>query len=207
LIAEGNVEKAIEVLMSEHRLIEQALGSLESYAAQVREGFSPGRKEIGEYAAFFRGFADTCHHGKEEDILFQRMIARGFPRDVGPLAVLFHEHELGRAHVRELSALAAGEDVLSPRETAELLHNASGYVSLLRAHILKEDSILYPLALRMLTGPELDAMNTQFEAFEAQLRAEGLIDRLSALAERLTTRFPPNPVAMADAVLAHACGR
>jgi len=97
--------------------------------------------------------------------------------------------------------------VLSPRETAELLHNASGYVSLLRAHILKEDSILYPLALRMLTGPELDAMNTQFEAFEAQLRAEGLIDRLSALAERLTTRFPPNSAAMADAVLLHACGR
>jgi hypothetical protein len=50
-------------------------------------------------------------------------------------------------------------------------------------------------------------MNTQFEAFEAQLRAEGLIDRLSALAERLTTRFPPNPAAMADAVLLHACGR
>ena len=201
------MEKAIEVLMSEHRLIEQALGSLESYAGLVQEGFSPGREVIGEYAAFFRGFADTCHHGKEEDILFQRMLDRGFPRHSGPLAVMFHEHELGRAHVRELTALASGTGTLSPRETTELLYNVSGYVPLLRVHIQKEDTILYPLALRMLTGPELDAMNTQFEAFETQLRAEGLLDRLSELADRLTTRFPPNPAAIDDAALLPVCGR
>ncbi len=102
------MEKAIEVLMNEHRLIEQALGSLESYGAAVGEGFSPGRELIGEYAAFFRGFADSCHHGKEEDILFQRLVERGFPRDAGPLAVMLHEHELGRRHVASLHALAEG---------------------------------------------------------------------------------------------------
>ena len=34
----GTVHKAIEVLMGEHRLIEQALGSLETYAGTVRAG-------------------------------------------------------------------------------------------------------------------------------------------------------------------------
>jgi hemerythrin-like domain-containing protein len=202
------VERAIDVLMNEHRLIEQALGSLESYAAAVEEGFSPGRELIGEYAAFFRGFADVCHHGKEEDILFQRMVERGFPRDAGPLAVMLHEHELGRAHVRELFTLASGTGTLSPEETSELLHNVSGYVPLLRAHILKEDTILYPLALRLLTAPELDAMDTAFETFEARFRADGSLDRLSALADRLTTLFRPDPARMAEAAaMASPCGR
>jgi hemerythrin-like domain-containing protein len=202
------VERAIDVLMNEHRLIEQALGSLESYAAAVEEGFSPGRELIGEYAAFFRGFADACHHGKEEDILFQRMAERGFPRDAGPLAVMLHEHELGRAHVRELLTLASGTGTLTPRETSELLHNVSGYVPLLRAHILKEDQLLDPLALRVLTAPELDAMSTEFEKFEASFRADGSLDRLAALADRLTTRFRPDPARMAEAAaMASPCGR
>lgn len=201
------MEKPIDVLMSEHRLIEQALGSLETYAGLVAEGLSPGREVIGDYAAFFRGFADTCHHGKEEEILFARMIERGFPRDTGPIAVMLHEHELGRAHVRQLHALGAGTGILSPHETDTLLGNVCDFVPLLRSHIQKEDQILYPVALRILTGPELDAIETQFEAFEAGLRADGTLDRLSALADRLTARFRPHPVDTTGVAALPACHR
>ena len=201
------MQKAIDVLMSEHRLIEQALGSLETYAGLVAEGFSPGREVIGDYAAFFRGFADSCHHGKEEEILFQRMIERGFPRDSGPIAVMLHEHDLGRARVRQLQALGAGTGILSPQETDALLGAVSDYVPLLRSHIQKEDHILYPIALRMLTGPELDSIETQFEAFEAALRADGTLDRLAALADRLTARFRPQLVGTTGQEALPACVR
>jgi hemerythrin-like domain-containing protein len=80
------VAKAIEILMGEHRLIEQVLGSLETYVVGIEQGEAPERQTLADYAAFFRGFADACHHGKEEDLLFQRMIERGFPREAGPLA-------------------------------------------------------------------------------------------------------------------------
>jgi hemerythrin-like domain-containing protein len=187
------VEKAIEVLMNEHRLIERALGSLEAYAAAVRAGTPAARVVIGEYAAFFRGFADGCHHGKEEDILFQRMIERGFPRQAGPLAVMYQEHEMGRARVRELTAIAERPGAVVAADTQALLASADAYVPLLRQHILKEDRILYPMALELLNGPELDAMNTQFEEFEARMRGDGSYDRLQALAEQLTSRFRPAP--------------
>ena len=49
-------------------------------------------------------------------------------------------------------------------------------------------------------------MNTQFEAFESALRADGSYDGLQALAERLTSRFRPDPARMeAAAQMAH-CG-
>ena len=57
------MQKAIEVLMGEHRLIEQALGSLETYAVEVRAGAPALGEVIADYARFFSGFADRCHHG------------------------------------------------------------------------------------------------------------------------------------------------
>jgi hemerythrin-like domain-containing protein len=201
------VEKAIEVLMGEHRLIEQALGSLETCALEVLAGALPPREVIGEYAAFFGGFADACHHGKEEDILFQRLVERGLPREAGPLAVMYHEHELGRGHVKVLASIAAGTGQPDGRETGLLLDHAGAYVPLLRQHILKEDHILYPMALRLLTGPELDAMSTEFEAFEARMHADGSYDRLRALGDQLVSRFRPDPARMAAAAQMAHCGR
>jgi hemerythrin-like domain-containing protein len=186
------VHKAIEVLMDEHRLIEQVLGSLETYAATVRAGDAALRGPLGDYARFLGGFADARHHGKEEDILFLRLIERGFPREAGPIAVMFQEHELGRTHVRALAGLAAGPEEPGAAGARLLVEHVAAYVPLLRQHILKEDRVLYPMALQVLTGPELDAMNGQFEAFDARLRADGSHDRLRALADRLTTRFRPD---------------
>ena len=201
------MEKVIEVLMAEHRLIEQALGSMETYALEIRGGAPMQRDVVGEYAVFFREFADGCHHGKEEEILFQRMVERGFPRQAGPLAVMCHEHELGRAEVRALTGIAGRAEAVRPADAGEFLAHADGYVPLLRQHILKEDNVLYPLALQVLTGPELDAMSTQFAEFEARMHADGSYDRLRSLAERLTTRFRPDPARMAAAAQLSHCGR
>ena len=201
------MQKPIEVLMGEHRLIEEVLGSLETHAAQIRAGAPLVREVVGDYAAFFRGFADSCHHGKEEDILFQRMLERGFSRQAGPLAVMYYEHELGRSHVKRLVEIATGAGEAGGTEVELLLGHSDAYVPLLRQHILKEDQILYPMALQVLSGPEMDQMSTQFEAFEATMRGDGTYDRLHDLAERLTGRFRPDPARMAAAAQMTPCGR
>lgn len=187
------MHKTIEILMSEHRLIERVLGSLESAVAGGEGGLSIERPLLGDYTAFFRCFADACHHGKEEDILFQRMIERGFPRERGPLAVMYAEHEAGRQRVRALAEVAEGSGPLDTGERARVVETACGFVSLLRDHIVKEDRILYPMALERLTGPELDRMEGQFEAFERQMRADGRYDRLRQLADALVEAFAPAP--------------
>jgi hemerythrin-like domain-containing protein len=200
------VAKAIEVLMNEHRLIERVLGSLETFATEVEGGLAPGRPLVADYARFFRGFADAFHHGKEEDILFQRMIERGFPRETGPLAVMLHEHRLGRQHVGALVQVGEATGPLAVAETALLLETAGAFVPLLRSHILKEDRILYPMSERLLTGPEMDAMETEFDAFERTMRADGTCDRLAALAETLCATFRPDPGRMAEAAASAGCG-
>jgi hemerythrin-like domain-containing protein len=200
------VSRPIDVLMEEHRLIEQVLGSLESFAVAVEGGLAMERALVAEYAQFFRGFADAYHHGKEEDILFQRMIERGFSKESGPLAVMLHEHTQGRARVAVLRQAGQSEGPVEATEEGTVLAAAREFIPLLRQHIVKEDRILYPMALRVLTGAELDQMETAFEAFEKRLDVDGTEQRLRALADRLTSAFPPDPERMAAAAAMPHCG-
>ncbi len=66
-----------EILSGEHRVIEQVLDCLEKMIQQ-----SVGDGRLNGHAArqavdFFRGFADRCHHGKEETHLFPAMESKG----------------------------------------------------------------------------------------------------------------------------------
>lgn len=200
------MQKAIEILMGEHRLIEQALGSLETLAGAAADGLQAERALVADYASFFRGFADATHHGKEEDILFRRMIERGMPREAGPLAVMLDEHELGRSHVKALAALGSGPGALDAQATQSLVEQAGAFVPLLRMHILKEDQVLYPMAENLLTPAEMEAMDAEFEAFDARAREDGSYDRLCRLADRLTLSFRPDPGRMAAAARLAPCG-
>jgi hemerythrin-like domain-containing protein len=198
------MHKAIETLMHEHRVIEQVLDVLETRAERVREGGTVERAEIRELVEFLSGFADRCHHGKEEDLLFARMVEHGFPREQGPIGVMLHEHDLGRAHVRVLRAVADGTGPLGAAEREAFVGNALAYVPLLRQHIAKEDEILYPMALQALSSRDLDALIEGFSEFEESVMGAGEHERLHAVADRILASAPagrePRPVPAC-----HAC--
>ena len=195
----------ITILMNEHRLIENVLGSLETCSLEIESGLAFERVFARDYAAFLRGFADAWHHGKEEDILFRRMVERGFSAESGPVAVMLHEHREGRALVGTIYGVGEGTGDVSPAERAAFLTGAQGFIPLLRQHIQKEDNILYPMSERVLTPAEFETMLADFAAFEARAGADGTRDRLEALAGRLASSFRPDEGRMA-AGSAGGCG-
>jgi hemerythrin-like domain-containing protein len=189
---------AIESLMTEHRLIEQVLGSLETFADNLAKGADAERETVREYAEFFRNFADKCHHGKEEDRLFVKMGEFGFPRDFGPIAVMLSDHAEGRTHVRAIAAVGEGSGPLSEEERNSVIANAQGYIPLLRSHIMKEDNILYPMALQAVPPSEMERLGEDFETFERDVMGEGAHARFHALAEKLIQAYPPDPARMSQ---------
>jgi hemerythrin-like domain-containing protein len=88
----------IQVLMDEHQLILTVLDSLEEAAGRLDNGDSIDPEFFLDAAEFIAGFADKCHHGKEEDILFVAMTAMDMPQDSGPVAVMLAEHDEGRQY-------------------------------------------------------------------------------------------------------------
>ena len=89
------------------------------------------------------------------------MTERGFSRESGPVAVMLYEHRSAGATSPSCAQAGDGTGPLTAVETQLVLEHAGAFIPLLRAHIQKEDRILYPMALRLLAAPELDAMETE----------------------------------------------
>ena len=138
------------VMVEEHQLILRMITLLEKSVALAEAGqFSDWNFYLEGALPFIRSYADRFHHAKEEDVLFKALVANGMPEKNSPVAAMLMEHDHGRAFVRGVEGAAqrllAGENAV-----AELAENARGYCALLRDHIEKEDTILYPLAERIL---------------------------------------------------------
>lgn len=181
------MERATEALKHDHRVIERVLGVLERALFKMEQGGAADRELFGKAIEFFRGFADACHHQKEEQILFPRLAERGIPVEGGPIGVMHEEHEEGRRYLRGLAEGVAALD-RDPEQARQLiLGNGKGYAGLLRAHIQKEDYVLFPLADGVLTTGEQRELVHRFEEVEHHL-GEGVHDRFVKLAEELEKR-------------------
>ena len=152
----------INVLIDEHRVIERVLDAFQSrLAALPAEQFSPAFFE--QALDFFRDFADSCHHGKEEAQLFPLMEQRGVARDGGPIGCMIHDHEFGRSCLQSvranLPAAARGDE-----RAREAMRDAGlAYVGMLREHIFKEDNILFQMARRALTPSDVETLAASFD--------------------------------------------
>ncbi len=182
---------AIETLMNEHRRIEHALDALVAFADEVRRKTVDDKEELGRFVTFIREFADAHHHGKEENILFAAMVEAGFPRNGGPIAVMLSEHDQGRAYVRVLAEISAKQAAWTVEDRQRLAEAAYGYANLLRAHIHKEDAILYPMAEQRLPPEALARVSAACDDYEAKKTSSGELERLQRLSEELLARHAP----------------
>ncbi|MEZ4585431.1 MAG: hemerythrin domain-containing protein [Gemmatimonadales bacterium] len=177
--------ESIDVLMAEHRLIERVLDATESAAGRLERGATVRAGFFEEVVEFLIGFADGCHHHKEEDVLFPAMVRAGLPRDEGPIAVMLAEHEQGRALVRAIGEGAAALGSGDSAAAGGLVAAVRGYVALLRAHIQKEDQILFPMAAQLLSAEAEHSLIQGFDRVEREDVAPGGHTRLHDLAAAL----------------------
>jgi hemerythrin-like domain-containing protein len=145
-------ETATSRLRDEHQHI---LGVANALAVLVRaaQEDSWDVDAFEDCVTFIRLFADACHHGKEEDLLFPELQAAGMPGDHGPIAVMLEEHQQGRAYARHMAGALDGARAGDPEARARLLNAATGYVNLIRGHIQKEDNMLFQMADQAVRGP------------------------------------------------------
>ncbi len=177
--------KATEILMDEHRVIERVLMALESAARRVEAGQALRPEFFVDAADFIRGFADGCHHMKEEGVLFKTMEEYGVPVTGGPIGVMLHEHDLGRGFTREMREAALRWSAGDDSARAEVVSNALAYVSLLRQHIQKEDNILFRMADQVIPADEQTHVDEGFEHIEHEETGEGVHEKYLGMAEQL----------------------
>jgi hemerythrin-like domain-containing protein len=159
----------IETLKNEHEAVRLTLRILDTIVAGAEKTGTVSRPEHLEMLLeFFRVFVDTCHHGKEEALLFPALEAAGIPREGGPIGVMLNEHERGREHVRGMkAALTRVQDGESTAVT-DLAQHARAYIQLLDQHIEKENNVLFAMAAQHLPAARLNQLNGEFEKIETE---------------------------------------
>jgi hemerythrin-like domain-containing protein len=130
---------------------------------------------------FFRNFADGCHHSKEEQELFPTLVGHGIPEDGGPIGVMLAEHASGRRFLRGMAAAAERYAKGDAGAKTPLVTNALGYIDLLRAHIDKENHILFAMADQVLSTSEQARLYSAFDRIEKEHIGPGVHERYHAM--------------------------
>jgi len=181
--------KATEILMNEHELILRGVAVLERMARRATAGQVMPADDARSIIGFIRTFADGCHHAKEEGVLFPAMQAAGIPSQGGPVGVMLHEHELGRAAVREMDTAVQGFGS-DPAAPAAFARAAFTYVNLLTNHIFKENNILFRMADSAIPASQDAALVAAYDEHEAKVTGPGEHERFHATIERLEQAYP-----------------
>ncbi len=174
-----------EILMDEHQLILAVLDSLEEGADRLDSGDKVDADFFLDAAEFVADFADSCHHGKEEDILFVAMTAMDMPQDSGPVAVMLAEHEEGRQYTAGFRAAAEQMKDGDAAASADVIRNVFDYVNLMREHINKENNVLFPMAEQIIPADVMANVTADFQRRMDDDANKGIPARYRALAEKL----------------------
>lgn len=176
---------ATGILRHEHEAIEKVLEILATFAKKIEGGQPVEAETLKKTLEFFRLFADKCHHGKEEALLFPAMGEKGYPTDEGPIGVMLMEHDHGRRFIRGMGEAVDAWDSKGEEARKAFVHNARRYVNLLRDHILKENNILFNMADEAFTQEEQEELARKFEEIEEKEMGHGEHERLHRLMDEL----------------------
>jgi hemerythrin-like domain-containing protein len=157
-------------LMIEHRLIERMVGVLRGEMQGIEKKNEVHAELIDSGVDFFRTYADRCHHGKEEDILFRDLAKKRLsPEHKKIMEELIEEHRFGRETVRQL--LSAKERYVKGEATArkEIIGILKKLVGFYPVHIEKEDKHFFLPCMDYFSREERDAMLQECWNFDKQL--------------------------------------
>lgn len=179
---------ATEILKHEHEIILMVLEAAEREIESIHRTGKIHTQNVEKMLDFFRGFADQCHHAKEEKHLFVKMKEKGMPDNSGPIFVMLTEHEQGRSRLKTIAGALGKASEGDASAIQAVKDNLSDYVELLRNHILKENNILFPTADKMFTPEDQKELMEKFEKVEAEEMGVGVHEKYHQIAHDLAKK-------------------
>ncbi|HEX9949480.1 MAG TPA: hemerythrin domain-containing protein [Thermodesulfobacteriota bacterium] len=157
-------------LMIEHRLIERMVGVLREEMHSIKEKNQVHVERIDSGVDFFRTYADQCHHGKEEDILFRDLAKKRLsPEHKKIMDELIQEHVFGRETVGRLSGAKERYGKGDTAALNEIIGILEKLVEFYPIHIAKEDQRFFMPCMEYFGKGERDAMLQECWEFDKKL--------------------------------------
>jgi hemerythrin-like domain-containing protein len=173
-------------LMIEHRLIERMVKLMADERLKMGEKNDPSMGFLDEAVDFIRTFADRCHHGKEEDILFRDLGSKSLsPEHKKTMEDLVQEHAWARKTVGRL--VGAKERFRQGERDGlkEIQACLKELVEFYPAHIAKEDKHFFIPCMSYFTEKEKDEMLQEFWTFDKNL----IHEKYKKMVERFERKY------------------
>jgi hemerythrin-like domain-containing protein len=160
----------IAPLMIEHRLIERMIDVMKEQFAFIEKEKTVDPELIEAAVDFIRTYADRCHHGKEEDILFRDLGGKKLTDEhKRTMEELVEEHRWGRKVTARLveantSYVQGNKEALSP-----IMDCIRSLVEFYPRHIEKEDKHFFIPCMDYFTEAEKEAMLKEEWEFDRSL--------------------------------------
>jgi len=154
----------ITILMGEHEILRKLVEELGTVASGIQKIGDASR--LGEHISRLkRVTADLLdgekHYLREENVLFPLLEKHGISE---PPAIMWMEHDQIREKKKRLSNLVESYSPASLKTfKVELVEISRSLQEILPSHLYKEDNILFPTALRVLTYAEWREVREEFD--------------------------------------------
>jgi hemerythrin-like domain-containing protein len=177
-------------MVEEHTYIKRMLNVIRKASYSILKGAEIEYTDFETMIDFVRNYADAHHHGKEEKMLFNRMIDEmgGAAEKLVRFGMLV-EHDMGRLYMKDLEEalerVKQGED----EAKIDVIANAVSYANLLFRHIDKEDNLVYPFAEKGLKQETLDQINAECVIFENEMEEKSVQKHYIQILEQLENKY------------------
>lgn len=144
----------MDQLAEEHGHLSVLLDILENEVRVLRKWRTARYDITRSILKYMRSYPEMFHHPKE-DAIYGRMM-RLLPQTKQPIHDLCHEHRELDDLTQQLSDMI--EDFEAGKDIAEFLifDRIDAYIGAYREHIRIENEFFFPMAIRFLTGQEMD---------------------------------------------------
>jgi hemerythrin-like domain-containing protein len=175
-------------LMIEHRLIERMIEVMKRQLQEWEVEPTTDPSFIETAVDFIRTYADRCHHGKEEDILFRDLSKKpisGNHRRI--MEELVDEHRWGRRTTGRLIEANQAYRKGDPEAASTILECVKALVEFYPKHIEKEDRHFFLPIMDYFSKEEKAAMLNEEYEFDRLLIYDLYRDRVMKEEERVSS--------------------
>jgi len=161
---------ANEILLYEHKIIYTLLEKLKVKIEEMKKKREMQGNFIDLLTDFFMTYIDVYHHGKEENLMFERLKKK--PLSVhhkNSMNLLIEQHDLGRKLVEKIILTSA--EYFKGRTTliTELIDLLTRFHKLYTEHAYFEDNSFFKEAIEYFTDSEKEQLTQDFFRFNVRM--------------------------------------
>ncbi|HSD99616.1 MAG TPA: hemerythrin domain-containing protein [Burkholderiales bacterium] len=183
--------KTLDIIRDEHRSIAAILHGMEYLVDRVRARKAKINPRVFRAMIYYLDtFSERMHHPKEDRFLFSALRNRGGEAATA-VADLEREHAAGGSALRRLEQCLVRYEEGGDREFQAFADAVAKFIREYRDHMHKEESIVFPMAERMLSAQDWQAIDRAFAENRDPLAADRDTRDFEKLFDRIVNLAPP----------------